>query len=32
MEEDAIIDKVRDYIEKCPYLKEYSELNVNYLA
>lgn len=32
MEEDAIIDKVRDYIEKCPYLKEYAELNVNYLA
>lgn len=30
-EEKAMIDKVRDYISKCPYLKEYAELNVNYL-
>ena len=30
-EEKAMIDKVRDYIAKCPYLKEYAELNVNYL-
>ena len=29
-EEKAMIDKVRDYIAKCPYLKEYAELNVNY--
>lgn len=28
---DAIIDKVRDYIATCPYLKEYAELNVEYL-
>lgn len=28
---DAIIDKVRDYIATCPYLKEYTELNVEYL-
>lgn len=32
MEETALIDKVREYIAKCPYLKEYSELNVNYLT
>ena len=32
MEEKAIIDEVRDYIAKCPYLKEYSELNVEYLV
>lgn len=31
MEEKAIIDEVRDYISKCPFLKEYSELNVEYL-
>ena len=30
-EEKAIIDNVRDYIAKCPYLKEYAELNVEYL-
>lgn len=30
-EEKAIIDKVRDYIAKCPYLSEYAELNVEYL-
>ena len=29
MEEKAIIDEVRDYIAKCPYLKEYSELNID---
>lgn len=28
---DAIIDKVRDYIATCPYLKEYAELNIEYL-
>lgn len=28
----AIIDIVRDYISKCPCLKEYAELNVEYLA
>ena len=32
IEEKAKIDKVRDYITKCPYLKEYSELNIDYLA
>lgn len=32
MEEDVIIDKVRDYIAKCPHLREYADLNVNYLA
>lgn len=28
----VIIDKVREYIAQCPYLKEYAELNVNYLT
>ena len=28
---DVIIDKVRDYIATCPYLKEYAELNIEYL-
>lgn len=32
MEEKAMIDKVREYIVTCPYLKEYAELNVEYLA
>lgn len=32
MEEDTIIDKVREYIAKCPYLKEYAELNIEYLT
>lgn len=33
VEEKAMIDKVRDYfIEKCPYLDEYTELNINYLV
>ena len=32
MEEQAIIDKVREYIAKCPHLKKYAELNVEYLA
>ena len=27
----AMIDKVRDYIAECPHLREYAELNVNYL-
>lgn len=31
IEEKAMIDKVREYIAKCPYLKEYAELNVDYL-
>lgn len=31
MEEKAIIDIVREYIAKCPYLKEFAELNVDYL-
>lgn len=31
VEEKAMIDKVREYIAKCPYLKEYAELNVEYL-
>lgn len=26
-----MIDKVREYIAKCPYLDEYAELNVEYL-
>ncbi len=30
-EEKAKIDKIRDYIAKCPYLKEFAELNVEYL-
>lgn len=30
-EEIAMIDKVREYIAKCPYLKEYAELNIEYL-
>lgn len=31
-EEKAMIDKVREYIAKCPYLKEYAELNIEYLT
>lgn len=31
MSEKAIIDEVREYIAKCPYLKEFAELNVEYL-
>lgn len=31
-EDKAIIDIVRDYISKCPYLKEFAELNVEYVA
>ena len=27
----AIIDEVRKYMAKCPYLKEYAELNIEYL-
>ncbi len=27
----AIIDEVRDYMAQCPYLKEYAELNIEYL-
>lgn len=30
-ETEVIIDKVREYIAKCPFLKEYAELNVEYL-
>ena len=29
--DEAIIDKVREYIATCPYLKEYAELNIEYL-
>lgn len=32
MEEKAMIDEVRDYFAKCPYLKEYAELNIEYLV
>lgn len=32
MSEKAMIDKVRDYIANCPYLKDYAELNVEYLT
>lgn len=32
MEESAMIDEVRDYMSKCPYLKEYAELNIEYLV
>lgn len=28
----AIIDEIREYMAKCPYLKEYAELNIEYLA
>lgn len=31
MSDKANIDIIRDYIGKCPYLKEYAELNVEYL-
>lgn len=31
-DEIVIIDKVRDYMSKCPYLDEYAELNVEYLV
>ena len=30
-DEKIMIDEVRKYIAKCPYLKEYAELNVEYL-
>lgn len=30
-DEIAMIDKVREYMSKCPYLDEYTELNVEYL-
>ena len=30
--EKAMIDKVREYMSKCPYLDEYAELNVEYLV
>lgn len=30
--EKAMIDKVREYMSKCPYLDEYVELNVEYLV
>ncbi len=32
MEEKVMIDEVRDYFIKCPYLKEYAELNIEYLV
>ncbi len=32
IEEKAMIDKLREYIAKCPYLKEYAELNIEYLT
>lgn len=31
-ENEAIISKIRDYFADCPYLDEFAELNVNYLA
>ncbi len=31
-ETEVIIDKVREYMAKCPYLDEYVELNVEYLV
>ncbi len=31
-EEKAMIEKVRDYMAKCPYLDKYAELNVEYLV
>lgn len=31
MSDKANIDSIREYISKCPYLKEYAELNVEYL-
>lgn len=30
-DEKIMIDEVRKYIAKCPYLKEYAELNIEYL-
>lgn len=32
IEEKAMLDKVRDYFIDCPYLDEYAELNIEYLA
>lgn len=32
VEEKAMIDKVREYIAKCPYLDKYAELNIDYLV
>ena len=31
MSEKAIIDEVREYIAKCPHLKKFAEINVEYL-
>lgn len=31
-EEKAMIEKVRDYMAKCPYLDKYAELNIEYLV
>ncbi len=30
--EDTIIDKVREYISECPYLKEFADLNIECLV
>ena len=30
-DEKIMIDEIRKYIAKCPYLKEYAELNIEYL-
>ena len=32
MNEKTMIEVVREYISKCPYLKEYAELNIEYLT
>lgn len=32
IKEKAMIDKIREYMAKCPYLDEYAELNVDYLV
>ena len=32
VKEKAMIDKVREYIAKCPYLDEYAEVNIEYLV
>ena len=32
MEETAMIDKIREYMAECPHLKEFAELNIEYLV
>lgn len=31
-QDSAMIDKVKDYIDTCPYLEDFKEANINYLV